>query len=108
MATTHRLPGELNIYAVGELRTLFQTWVRKLPKGRKAAALDGTALVVDGSAVSEVDAAGLQLLVALKHALVANRRDLRVADASATLALACDTLGLTVLLDAPEPREAHA
>jgi anti-anti-sigma regulatory factor len=108
MAHTHGLPGELNIYAVGALRAQFQSWVKKLPKGRKAAALDGMPLVVDGSAVAEVDAAGLQLLVALKHALVAKQRDLRVANASATLALACDTLGLNALLDAPESREADA
>jgi len=102
MAQPHRLPVELNVYAVGELRAQFQSWVKKLPKGRKAKSLAGTPLVVDGSAVTEVDGAGLQLLVALKHSLAAHDRDLRVASASETLSLACATLGLNVLLDTPE------
>lgn len=98
MANKHRLPGELTIYAVGQARSLFQGWVAKLPKGRRATALEGTPLAVDGASVNEVDAAGAQMLLSLSRSLAARRRTLRLEHPSQPLQLACETLGLTALL----------
>jgi anti-anti-sigma regulatory factor len=104
MANAHKLPGELTIYAVGGLRAQFEKWVAKLPKGRRATALAGTALPVDASGVNEVDAAGLQLLLSLSKTLGAHKRSLQLIDPSTPLRSACDTLGLSgVLIDATQP-----
>jgi anti-anti-sigma regulatory factor len=104
MANAHKLPGELTIYAAGSLRAQFEKWVAKLPKGRRAVALAGTALPVDASGVNEVDAAGLQLLLSLSKSLGAHKRSLQLVDPSTPLRSACDTLGLSgVLIRANQP-----
>ncbi len=83
------LPAELTIYAVAELRT---AWLEAL------AAAEDDLLVADASAVMEVDAAGLQLVLALAQALERDGRALRVDHASTAFAAACRTLGLAALL----------
>jgi len=49
---------------------------------------------VDGSAVDQVDAAGLQLLLALARSLQARGTPLRLAGASRVLEEGCAALGL--------------
>jgi anti-anti-sigma regulatory factor len=108
MAHKHSLPGELTIYAVGQNRALFQGWVAKLPKGRRAAALEGSALVVDSSAVNDVDAAGVQLLLSLSKSVAAHKRALQLDNPSRPLIAALETLGVPSLLAPASPAGAGA
>jgi anti-anti-sigma regulatory factor len=99
MARKHTLPPEMTIYAVGANRQLFQEWVSKLQKGRRAAALQGSPLALDSSAVMEVDAAGIQLLLSLSRSVAALQRPLRLENPTERLAAACRSLGAGVLLE---------
>ncbi len=95
------LPAELTIYAVTELR---ERWLAALD----AAPPDGP-VELDAAAVVEVDAAGLQLLVALSRRLGADGRALRLAAPSGRLREACAALGLAAMLDpADRPEEIPA
>jgi anti-anti-sigma regulatory factor len=108
MAHKHSLPGELTIYAVGQNRSLFQGWIAKLPKGRRGAALEGSALPVDSSGVNEADAAGVQLLLSLSKSLAAHKRTLQLDNPSRPLAAALETLGLSGLLTSDSTAGASA
>lgn len=103
MARTHSIAGDLTIYAVGPLLTQFKGWVAKLPKGRRGAALIDTPLPVDASGVNEVDAAGVQLLLALSKSLTSQRRPLQLVDPSGPLVNACRALGVSSVLMASAP-----
>lgn len=91
MLTHHSLPPEITIYTVGELRTQCMNWLSE--RQPEATPCEDT-LVIDGSAVRDIDAAGLQVLLALARALERDRRVLRVLQPSAALAEACDMLGV--------------
>lgn len=99
MTSSLALPAELTIYTAGETRPQWLAWL---------AANDAEALQVDASGVAEVDAAGVQLLVALARALEAQQRGLRIEQPSAALRGACERLGLTGLLEAGSPAGADA
>lgn len=86
-----RLPQELTIYTVGELHPQWVAWLRAW-HGEEAAG------AVDASAVDQVDAAGLQMLVALDHALSARGAPLQLQGTSAVLAQGCDAIGLAAWL----------
>lgn len=101
MAQKHALTGDVTIYAVCTLRTRFEGWIAKLPKGRRAAELSDSPLIVDAAGVNEVDAAGIQLLLALSKSLLARRRQLQLVNPSSALVGACDALGVSALLFAP-------
>ncbi len=98
MARSHSLPADLTIYSAGLLRTQLQGWVAKLPTGRRGIALNGSPLPVDASGDNEVDAAGVQMLLALSKSLTTRRRPLRLIDPSAPLVNACGALGVASLL----------
>ena len=83
------LPAELTIYTVGELRPQWLAWLAGL--GATEAPVEAT---VDGSAVDQIDAAGVQLLVALSRSLTAAQRSLQFVNASEVLMGACEALGL--------------
>jgi anti-anti-sigma regulatory factor len=85
MAPTLSLPEELTIYTVGELRPQWLAWL---------AGLEATEVAVDGAAVGQIDAAGVQLLVALSRSLAAVHRTLQFVNASEVLTSACEALGL--------------
>lgn len=89
MAAHLSLPAELTIYTVGELHPQWLSWMATL-----TAADAQPEVVIDGAEVDQVDAAGVQLLMALSHSLVAGGRSLCLVNASPPLAHACDTLGL--------------
>jgi anti-anti-sigma regulatory factor len=91
MARKHCLPGELNIYAVGALGDQLRGWLQKLPAA-------GRPLKIDGSAVTEVDGAGLQLLVSLARTLGERDRRLEIVAPTATLVDAARALGLDAFL----------
>lgn len=86
----HSLPSELTIYTVGETRTTCLNWL--------ADPVDDV-LGVDGSAVAEIDGAGVQLLAALARSLQARNRRLQLLAPSHPLESACAALGLEELLE---------
>ena len=90
------LPAELTIYTVGELRPQWLTWL-----GRLGADDSSVEAPVDGSAVDQIDAAGVQLLVALSRSLAAAQRSLQFLNPSPVLENACLALGL------PSPQPAR-
>lgn len=98
MSTPLALPRELTIYTVGELHPQWLGWLADRRTDGKTGAC-----VVDATAVDEVDAAGVQLLLSLAHALQNDQRPLRLRRPSAALTTACQALGLAALLaDAPQ------
>ena len=101
MTPHHSLPAELTIYTVGEL---CQRWLAWLATVRDDAAADQAheeAFEVDAAAVGEVDAAGVQLLLALSKSLGQEHRVLKLRHASRPLAAACAALGASALLADP-------
>jgi anti-anti-sigma factor len=76
------LPAELSIYTAGELHPAWRAWA------------EAGGQCVDGTAVDQVDAAGLQLLLALARSLQARGTRLRVVGASRVLEEGCTALGL--------------
>jgi anti-anti-sigma regulatory factor len=90
MTSSLALPAELTIYTAGETRPQWLAWL---------AADDAESLQVDASGVTEVDAAGVQLLVALARALQAQQRRLLLERPSPVLRGACERLGLTGLFE---------
>lgn len=92
MPTTLCLPAELTIYTVGELRPQWLAWLASLASSD--APLEAA---VDGAAVDQIDAAGVQLLASLSRSLVAAQRSLCLVNASPVLTHACEALGLPTL-----------
>ncbi|QTN23620.1 STAS domain-containing protein [Rhizobacter sp. AJA081-3] len=99
MPSALALPAELTIYTVGETRPQWLAWLT---------ADDAETLRADASGVTEVDAAGVQLLVALARALQAQQRSLLIERPSPALRGACERLGLTGLLEAERTAGAGA
>lgn len=95
MSTPLVLPAELTIYVVGELREPWLAWL-------EAAVAAGEDAPVAGQAVEEVDAAGLQSLLALARSLQAHGLALRIENPSEPLLQACRRLGAGHLLSATE------
>ncbi len=87
-----RLPAELTIYTAAETRSAWLGWLAG------ETGLDEPVCAVDASACDEVDAAGLQLLVALAHSLARRQRRLQLLQPAAPLRTACTELGLAELL----------
>ena len=96
MQDTLCLPSELTIYTVTELRPRWLEWLATLP-GADAAA--DAVCRVDATATDEVDAAGLQLLLSLAHALAREQRTLQLVNTGTALGSACAALGMAHLLD---------
>ena len=93
MKTSHALPSELTIYTVAETRLIWLSWL-----AAEAGAGQNDAFAVDAAAVQEVDAAGVQLLLALQRTLVARQQALRLVGPSSALAAACQALGAQALV----------
>lgn len=92
MSSHLTLPAELTIYVAAELRTTWLAWLDALPADSPEQVL------ADGQAVTEVDAAGVQCLLALKRSLHRHGRTLHLQQASPALHKACITLGAGSLL----------
>jgi len=99
-----RLPHELTIYTAAETRTAWLTWL----SGEAAHSSGEAVCEVDGADVDEVDAAGVQLLVALAHSLQRQQLTLQLRRASGPLRNACHDLGLAGLLLGPADQEGTA
>ncbi len=89
MTSTLSLPVELTIYTAGELRPQWLAWLAGL--GATDTPVEAT---VDGAAVDQIDAAGVQMLIALSRSLSAAQRSLRFVNPSEVLIGACEALGL--------------
>lgn len=98
---TPSLPSELTIYTVGELHPQWLTWLTAARLQAGAAGSPGESFAVDAAAVGEVDAAGVQLLLSLSHALRQAHRALHLRHPSRALAEACNALGAGALLALP-------
>lgn len=88
MADPRTLPAELTIYTVGETCPQCLAWVDADGDDR---------VTVDAAAVSDVDAAGVQLLLSLANALRRRDRELLLTDPSPALTAACAALGAAAL-----------
>ena len=97
MTTKFALPRELTIYTASELHALWLGWLAEV----RAEPDDGPCLV-NAAAVDEADAAGVQLLLSLGHALRREQRPLQLLQPSAALSAACEALGLGALLAGTE------
>jgi anti-anti-sigma regulatory factor len=95
MSSSHALPRELTVYTVSEFHPQCQQWLE---------ALSGPCLDVQASDLIEVDAAGIQLLLSLRHALQRRQARLLLRQPSAGLLKACATLGVHSLLE-PETEQ---
>ncbi len=89
MSTPLALPPELTIYTAAETRS---AWLAALAEPG-----DGT-LALQAGGVSEIDAAGVQLLASLACTLASQQRTLQLVDPSPALRGACERLGLSRLL----------
>ena len=95
-----QLPAELTIYTAAETRAVWLSWLAaQAGDGGRAAANHEAVCRVDAAAVDQVDAAGLQLLVSLRHRLAHEDCSLQLLQASTALRSACNALGLSDLLD---------
>jgi ABC-type transporter Mla MlaB component len=92
------LPAEVTIYTIGELQPLWLNSLREAARPEAGTALADDLFRVEAANVAEVDAAGVQLLMSLSHALARQHRQLQLVQPSAALASACQALGLPTLL----------
>lgn len=97
--TAPALPQELSIYTAAELHVKWLGWLAQW------AGQDETAAVQAG-AVETADAAGLQLLLSLAHALQGQGQQLLLLDPSPALAQACEAMGLQAWLQQHSPAAA--
>lgn len=84
MQPTFSLPAELTIYTIGELYPQCLVWMRADARPE---------LRVQAQDVTEVDAAGVQLLLSWSRTLVAGQRRLHLVEPSEVLVAACTALG---------------
>jgi anti-anti-sigma regulatory factor len=103
MTMPRALPPEFTIYSLAGLRQEWLAWLPEASSARRAAGEAAEPWPVDGSAVAEVDAAGLQMLVALAHSVAACGKTLVLTAPSAPIASACEGLGLAHLMDGARP-----
>jgi ABC-type transporter Mla MlaB component len=106
MPTAHVLPAEFTIYALAALRKDLLGQLPRLSGAKRGSARPPAPWQLDGSAVVEIDAAAVQMLLALSQMLMSRNRKLVVRNASERLASACALLGLSALLQ--EARETGA
>ena len=104
-----RLPRELTIYTAAETRASWLAWLSGDGGHAERNAQGEPVCRVDGEDVDEVDAAGVQLLVALAHSLQRQHGTLQLCNSSRPLRQACQDLGLAGwLLGTEVPATAHA
>ena len=100
MSTPRALPSDLTIVSLGALRP---EWLAALPP--KLAVTPEEAgrapWPVDGSRVDEIDAAGVQFLLSLHHALQARHHALQLREPSGPLSGACRALGVAAAFGIP-------
>lgn len=105
MTTPRALPAELSIYTVGELKGQCLAWMSETPSVGDAG---GEHWPLDASAVDQIDAAGVQLLVSLAQTLSRQGQALQLLRPGAPLGDACAALGLADWLATHTPEGATA
>ena len=95
MSCTLVLPAELTIYTASELHARLVAWLH----ADDGEAADPDVMRVGAGAVTEVDAAGVQLLLSLANTLAQRQRGLELVAPSHCLAAACGALGVPWLVD---------
>lgn len=95
---TLSLPEELTIYTAGELHPRWLEWLQTVPA-------EGAAVDIRAESVDQVDAAGLQLLLALERALTARGATVSMIASSAALRSGCEAIGLASWLQSHEATE---
>jgi anti-anti-sigma regulatory factor len=98
MSSSRSLPPEFTIYSLANLHKSLTAALPKAARGRRASAKATGSWPIDGSAVTDVDAAAVQMLVSLSHALTVRHRTLAVTNPSGPLVRACETLGVPFLV----------
>ncbi len=98
MSTVITLPPDLTIYKVGELRS---QWLGCINEELAANGAASPTWIGDASSISDIDGAGLQLLLALAQTLSAQHGTLHLENPSPRLTDACATFGVTSLLCDP-------
>jgi ABC-type transporter Mla MlaB component len=93
MTDTFTLPAELSIYTVAELAPAWRS---------QLATPHDDALTIDATAVEQIDAAGVQLLLSLWRAAARSGRALHWTGASTVLTTACTALGVATTLGLAE------
>ena len=93
-STCFRIEGELTIYRAAELAAAMRAALAEVP--------GGGALELDLSDVSEMDSAGVQLLIAARRSTQESGRTLRVAGSSPAVAEVFRTLQLASHFDAAQ------
>jgi anti-anti-sigma regulatory factor len=91
MSNPRTLPAEVTIYTVGELKDQCLAW---LGEASAEGGASDSLWPLDASAVDQIDAAGVQLLVSLAHTLSQQHLALALLQPSAPLTEACAALGL--------------
>lgn len=94
---TLSLPAELTIYTASDTRTAWLAWLAA-ERNDTTDSADDRPCTVHADAVDQVDAAGVQLLVALSHTLARQQRRLQLLAPSAPLRDACEAMGASALL----------
>ena len=95
MSSDLRLPDELTIYTASEVHAGFLAWLHS----DAAQATSTEPLRVAAEAVTDVDAAGVQLLLSLANSLEQRQRGLVLVAPSGCLSAACAVLGVSWLVD---------
>lgn len=88
-----QLPSELTIYTVGDHLPSWIDWLHRGPGAGTPG--DRPAMTIDASTVTQIDAAGLQMLVSLSHSLTRQQCALRLEQPSEALTHGCRLLGMT-------------
>lgn len=91
------LPAELTIYTVAELRLQWLQLNAEIPEASGAATARDSWLI-DAAAVEEIDAAGVQFLLALWQVLAQKKQVFRLANLNRPLSNALEALGVAALL----------
>jgi anti-anti-sigma regulatory factor len=91
MTAPRALPPELTIYTVAEFKDQCLAW---MGEPHDEAHAPGQHWAIDASALDQVDAAGLQLLVSLSQSLDHPLHGLQLLQPSDTLVAACVATGL--------------
>jgi anti-anti-sigma regulatory factor len=91
LSAVRELPAELTIYTAADTHAVLLSWLDQ-DKGNNQ-------WTVQAHAVSQIDAAGLQLLLALYRSLDVRGQHLQLRAPSEALCHACRSLGMGVLLN---------
>lgn len=92
------LPSDLSIYSVGDLRPQLLAHLNAEQNDASMGSKPPESLRLEAASVEDVDAAGVQLLLALANSLALAGRKLQLVNPSVALSRACAELGASALM----------